>query len=249
MSYEHTGHTGIGNNTSGDAAPGDVAADASLAPFSERLRRETQAERSVTESAVYFRLLLSGALEPHEYATLMFQYHGVYVGLRQAAETLRDDPCAGPFIANHPCGLDELESDLAALLGPEWRKHTYLTSAAVAYRDRVREVAASSPAPFVAHHYVRYLSELTVGQLIREAVTHVYGFSDSAAGASFFALPAGTSAEDLKGNYRALLDAVPWNGADQAHIVEEARIAFRFNAAVSAALGEWIGSGTSAIRT
>ena len=249
MSYDHAEHVGIGSDNSGDEAPAVGAPDASLLPFSERLRRETRAERSVTESAVYFRLLLSGALEPHEYATLMFQYHGVYVELRQAAETLRDDPCAGPFIASHQGGLGELEGDLSALLGPEWRKHTYLTSAAVAYRDRVREVAASSPAAFVAHHYVRYLSKLTVGQLIHEAVTHVYGLGDSAAGASFFALPAGTSADDLKGNYRALLDAVPWSGADQQRIVEEVRIAFRCNAAVSAALGEWIGSGSSAIRT
>lgn len=213
-------------------------------PFSERLRQETRAARGEAESAVYLRLLLSGALEPHEYATLMYQYHGVYVELRRAGEALRDDPSAGPFIASHACGFDELERDLYALLGPEWREHTYLTSAAVAYRDRVREVAAS-PAAFVAHHYVRYLSKLTVGQLIREAVTHVYALGDSGAGASFFALPTGTSADELKGSYRALLDAVPWSAADQARIVEETRVAFHYNTAVSTALGEWIGSGTS----
>jgi len=213
-------------------------------PFSERLRLETRASRDEAESAVYLRLLLSGALEPHEYATLMFQYHGVYVELSRAAEALRDDLYAGPIIARHRCGLDELERDLYALLGPQWREHTYLTDAAVAYRDRVREVAVS-PAAFVAHHYVRYLSKLTVGQLIREAVTHVYALSESAAGASFFALPAGTSADALKGSYRALLDALPWSAADQERIVAETRVAFGYNTAVSTALGEWIGSGTS----
>ena len=232
MSYEHTGHDG------------GITSDVTPLPFSERLRLETRAARGEAESAVYFRLLLSGALEPHEYATLLFQYHGVYLELRRAAEALRDDPCAGPFIAGDPCGLDELEYDLYALLGPDWRVHTYLTDAAVAYRERVRDVA-SSPAAFVAHHYVRYLSKLTVGQLIREAVTHVYELGGSAAGASFFGLPAGTSADDLKGHYRALLDAAPWSAADEARVVEETRIAFGHNAAVSAALGEWIGSGTS----
>lgn len=235
--------TGSRDTRSHDTRSHDTGSAERL-PFSERLRLETSDARGEAESAVYFRLLLSGALEPHEYATLMFQYHGVYLELCQAAEGLRDDPCAGPFIADHPCGLDELERDLFALLGPEWRERAYLTDAAVAYRARVREVAAS-PAAFVAHHYVRYLSTLTVGQLIREAVTHVYDLDGSAAGVSFFTLPPGASADDLKGHYRSLLDAAPWSAADHERVVEEARIAFRHNAAVSAALGEWIGSGTS----
>lgn len=239
MSYNHTGHNG---NT---AFVGDNTRDPAPRPFSERLRLETRAARDEVESAVYFRLLLSGALEVHEYAALLFQYHGVYLELRRAAETLRDDPFAGPFIAIHGCGFDELERDLYALLGPEWRERTYLTEAAVAYRKRVRDVAAS-PAAFVAHHYVRYLSKLSVGQLIGAAVTHLYDLGDSADGASFFALPAGTSADDLKGKYRALLDAAPWSAADQERVVDEVRVAFRHNVAVADDLGEWIGSGTSA---
>lgn len=246
MSYDSASDDRAGHDSAAKSAGSPAVVSPAAAPlrFSERLRRETRASRDEAESAVYLRLLLSGALEPHEYATLMFQYHGVYVELSRAAEALRDDPCAGPFIARHECGLDELERDLYALLGPEWREHTYLTSAAAAYRERVCE-AAISPPEFIAHHYVRYLSKLTVGQLIREAVTHVYALSDSAAGATFFALPAGTSADDLKSGYRALLDAVPWSAADQEQIVAETRVAFRYNTAVSAALGEWIGSGTS----
>lgn len=223
---------------------GDAASRAQSSPFSERLRLETRASRDEAESAVYFRLLLSGALEAHEYATLMFQYYGVYLELSRAGEALRDDPCAGPFIESHRCSVADLERDLGALLGPEWRENTYLTAAAVAYRDRVREVAAS-PAAYVAHHYVRYLSTLSVGQLIRAAVTHLYGVDDAAAGASFFALPAGTSAEELKGKYRALLDAAPWSPAEQERVVEETRVAFHYNVAVATALGNWIGSGTS----
>jgi len=237
-SYDRAGH----DPAASSGAPAAPSSPSLL--FSERLRLETRASRDEAESAVYLRLLLSGALEPHEYATLLFQYHGVYAELSHAAEALRDDPHVGPFIARHPFGLDELERDLYALLGPQWREQTYLTDAAVAYRGRVRE-AAVSPAAFVAHHYVRYLSKLTVGQLIREAVTHVYALSDSAAGATFFALPAGTSADGLKSSYRALLDAVPWSAADQERIVAETRVAFRYNTAVSTALGEWIGSGTS----
>lgn len=232
MSY---GHTGLSDN---------AASQAGALPFSERLRLETRAARDEAESAVYFRLLLSGALEAHEYGTLLFQYYGVHLELLAAAEALRDDPCAGPFVANHECMVENLERDLRTLLGPEWRERTYLTVAAVAYRDRVREVAAS-PAAFVAHHYVRYLSKLSVGQLIRAAVTHVYDLDDATAGASFFALPADTSADELKGRYRALLDAAPWSAADRERVVEEVRVAFHYNVAVATALGNWIGSGTS----
>jgi heme oxygenase len=218
------------------------------APFSERLRLDTRDSRDQAESAGYFRLLLSGALEPDEYAALLFQYHGVYVELRRLAEALRDDPYAGPFV--HGCGscghrVEELEADLHALLGPQWRERAYLTDAATAYRERVR-AAAGSPAKFVAHHYVRYLSELSAGQLIRAAVTDAYDLGGSAAGASSFGLPAGKSAHDLKREYRALLDAAPWSAADQALIVAEARTAFQLNAAVAAALSDWIASGAAA---
>ena len=237
MSHDHTGLNG---NT---AINGDAVFDDAPPPFSERLRLETRDARDEVESAGYFRLLLSGALEPHEYAMLLFQYHGVYLELGRAAESLHDDPCARPFIASYRCGLDELERDLHALLGPEWHKQAYLTGAAADYRNRVREVAGS-PAAFVAHHYVRYLSKLSVGQLIRAAVTHVYDLDDSGAGASFFALPAGTSADDLKGTYRALLDAAPFTAAEQALLIDETRIAFQHNTAVAAALSDWIAYGT-----
>jgi heme oxygenase len=95
------------------------------APFSERLRLETRDARDQAESAGYFRLLLSGALEPSEYAALLFQYHGVYVELRRLAEAMRDDPHAGPFVRDcESCRhrVEQLEADLRALLGSQWRE-------------------------------------------------------------------------------------------------------------------------------
>jgi len=80
-SHDRAPYDGAGREpTANDAAPA-----APPLPFSERLRLETRASRDEAESAVYLRLLLSGALEPHEYATLMFQYHGVFVELRGRA--------------------------------------------------------------------------------------------------------------------------------------------------------------------
>ncbi len=231
----------------GSASDHDTVSDGrTAAPFSERLRLETRDARDEAESAAYFRLLLAGALEPQEYAALLVQYHCVYLELRRAAEALRDDPLAGPFARDRRGRVEDLEADLHALLGSHWREQSQLTEAARAYRDRVREVAGT-PAAFVAHQYVRYLSELSVGQLIRAAVTQVYDLGVAGAGTKFFTLPAGASAHDLKREYRALLDAAPWITADQALIVNEARIAFRRNAAVAAALGKWIASGGSGL--
>ena len=94
------------------------------------------------------------------------------------------------------------------------------------------------PGGFVAHHYVRYLGDLSGGQIIRRVLERVYGFADRFpdgpphAGVRFFVFDHLDNGVQFKKRYRALLDAAPWDDAERGRVIDEAILAFRLNAAV-----------------
>ena len=99
---------------------------------------------------------------------------------------------------------------------------------------RVEEVGRTSAAAFLAHHYTRYLGDLSGGQVIRAALERSLGVTDGA-GASFFSFP-DVRPGALKKRYRELLDEVPFDAAQREELVAEALVAYRLNVALAAEL-------------
>ena len=79
-------------------------------------------------------------------------------------------------------------------------------------------MGAGWPAGFVAHHYTRYLGDLSGGQLVRKALQREYGLGEE--GTAFYAFP-GVAVGAVKRRYREMLDAAPWDEAERARFVDE----------------------------
>jgi heme oxygenase len=211
-------------------------------PFSAVLRDATRDQHRQAENSPFVRALLGGRLGVEAYARYAEQLWFVYRALEGvAAGRLVDDPSAGPFVSlslgPRLRRLPELERDLGHLYGPQWRGRLTALPATRAYADRVRETAVCWPAGYVAHHYTRYLGDLSGGQAIRTAAERAWGFRLRGDGVRFYVFAAlGGRAAAFRGEYRALLDALPVDDAERERVVEECRAAFALNAGVFAEL-------------
>ena len=90
--------------------------------------------------------------------------------------------------------------------------------------------AARTPYLLAAHHYTRYLGDLSGGQILARAVRS--GFPERAldrGGLDFYRFEQIAAPVPWKRAYRERLDALPLDGGQDAAVLEEVRAAFRLN--------------------
>ncbi len=206
--------------------------------FATELREATWSDHGDNEGSSYMAALFDGRLCREEYAALVAQLHPVYDLLEQAADRMSDHPVAGAFALDGLSRRDALEADLAFLYGTDWRDRIGRIGGLQAtrrYCDRLREVCFDWPGGFVAHHYTRYLGDLSGGQYMGVQVRKILGLAAGDDGVRFYRFPGKPKA--FKDRYRALLDAVPWDEVERARIIDEVKRAYRLNAEITAELG------------
>jgi heme oxygenase len=211
---------------------GTVAAAAGAAA---RLRGETQEIHRRTENEPFVVDLLQGRSGVTAYASLAGQLLPVYRALEAAVERAR--PAAGPTLAEL---LDPrlervaaLEHDLRHLADGRADDLARPLPATEAYVARIGATTASWPR-LVAHHYVRYLGDLSGGQVVAAMLRRHYGVPAEAL--TFFEFEGLGSKGAYKGRYRELLDELLADPAAYAAARDEALAAYRANGALFAAL-------------
>ncbi|HVX22083.1 MAG TPA: biliverdin-producing heme oxygenase [Acidimicrobiales bacterium] len=208
--------------------------------FSAELRRVSRDDHQMAESTGYIEALLAGRLDLSAYTALLVQLSFVYRLLEDAAEGWRDDPVAGPFVQPDLHRSAALDSDLAFLVGPDWVRRVEPSAATERYCDRLVEAAFGDPVRFVAHHYTRYLGDLSGGQVIGAAARRIYGFDDRG-GDAFYRFPDSVAPGAVKVAYRELLDTTDWGPGGRDRMVDEVLVAYRLNTDLLVELGH--GSG------
>ncbi|MCL8010357.1 heme oxygenase (biliverdin-producing) [Streptomyces sp. AS02] len=206
--------------------------------FSTLIRTASHEQHVEAETSTFMSDLLGGRLGVDAYARYTEQLWFVYEALETGTEQLASDPVAGPFIHPELFRLASLERDLAHLRGPDWRSGVSALPATRAYADRVRECARDWPAGYVAHHYTRYLGDLSGGQIIRDKAEKTWGFTRKGDGVRFYVFEEIANPAAFKRGYRELLDGVRADDLEKQRIVAECKKAFALNTAVFRALGE-----------
>ncbi|SDO25633.1 heme oxygenase [Streptomyces sp. cf386] len=206
--------------------------------FSTLIRTASHEQHVEAETSTFMSDLLGGRLGVDAYARYTEQLWFVYEALETGTERLASDPAAGPFIQPELFRLASLERDLAHLRGSNWRSGLSALPATQAYADRVRECAGDWPAGYIAHHYTRYLGDLSGGQIIRDKAEKTWGFARKGDGVRFYVFEEISNPAAFKRGYRELLDAVRVDDLEKQRIVAECKKAFALNTAVFRALGE-----------
>ncbi|MFF4355391.1 heme oxygenase (biliverdin-producing) [Streptomyces sp. NPDC001604] len=206
--------------------------------FSTVIRTASHEQHTEAETSTFMSDLLSGRLGVEAYARYTEQLWFVYEALETEADRLASDPVAGPFIRPELFRLAALERDLAHLRGPDWRAAMRALPATAAYAARVRQCAERWPGGYIAHHYTRYLGDLSGGQIIRHKAEKTWGFARKGDGVRFYVFEGVGNPAAFKRGYRELLDSIRADDLEKQRIVAECKCAFALNTAVFRALGE-----------
>ncbi|HOY81901.1 MAG TPA: biliverdin-producing heme oxygenase [Rhodoglobus sp.] len=200
----------------------------SVIPFSQALRERTWSSHGDSEGASFMKDLMSGTGTREDYIALVVQHYFIYEALEAAAETFASDPVASAFISPQLTRMPALVADLEFLLGPDWRDQISPVPSALRYVDRINEVAAEGWAGgFIAHHYTRYMGDLSGGQAIGRLMQRHFGFDSQ--GVSFYLFDQIASPKEFKDTYRDQLDAVQWSDEERERVIDEVLVAYGFN--------------------
>ncbi|AEA28005.1 heme oxygenase (biliverdin-producing) [Pseudonocardia benzenivorans] len=199
--------------------------------LARRLREGTAAVHDRAHGSRFMSALLGGELPVEDYAALAGQLWHVYDALERAGDALADEPAAAPFRREELRRAPALAADLHHLLGAGWPAECTPLPATRTYVAALRTIAADRwVGGWVAHHYTRYLGDLAGGQVVRALLRTRYGLVDD--GARFYAFDAIPSVPAFRKQYRAALDATPFDEAEQRRVVDEAVRAFDLNIAL-----------------
>jgi len=196
-------------------------------PFSQALRERTRGGHSASEGANFMDDLMTGKGSRDDYISLVAQHYFIYAALEAAAEKMKDDADAAAFITPQLTRLPALEADLLFLLGDDWRSTIAPLPTTSRYVDRIETVAATWSGGFIAHHYTRYLGDLSGGQIIRTLMQRQFGFETN--GVGFYLFDQIAKPKEFKDVYRAQLDAVTWSEEERERVIDEVMVAYRFN--------------------
>jgi heme oxygenase len=200
----------------------------SVIPFSQALRERTWTGHGESEGAGFMHDLMTGKGTRDDYVALVVQHYFVYEALESAAERFAEDAEARPFLSDQLTRIPALEADLAFLIGDDWRAQIQPLPTTDRYVARIREIEADGWAGgFVAHHYTRYLGDLSGGQAIGRLMQRHFGFETN--GILFYLFDQIADPKGFKETYRDQLDAAAWETEERERVIDEVLLAYRFN--------------------
>lgn len=125
--------------------------------------------------------------------------------------------------------LQSLEEDMEFYFGEEWKEQVPMSAATKAYVDRIHDVADKDPALLIAHHYTRYLGDLSGGQILRKMATKAMDLPSTGEGVHFYVFDNIPDAKKFKNKYRSCLDELSIDKVKSDEIVKEANYVFLLN--------------------
>lgn len=202
--------------------------------LADRLRENTRALHAQVERSGIIAAIRHGRADRRGYCLLLRNLLPVYQTLEAGLSHHAQAPAIGALAKPALFRTQALTSDLGRLCGTEWRETLPLLSSAERYRQAIAEAAEGEGTRLIAHAYVRYLGDLSGGQVVRELLRRSLGLQPDQLG--FYDFPAIPDLGRFKADYRLAIDQAGWLISDPATVAEEAALAFRLNIALSEAV-------------
>ena len=192
-------------------------------PLSRLLRRDTWPDHERAQYSPFELALAGGTISSAAYRDLLAQVRPVYIALEERGEELRDDPIAGQVYLPEVLRLSSIDADIE-FYWPTWRSEVRLLPVTTEYVDRVRN---ATPIQFVAHHYNRYLADLSGGLMIAEALRKAWNLNGD--GLRYYEFPEIPDPNEWKNAYRGTLDSLPLDVEGKLELIGEVMLAYEYN--------------------
>jgi heme oxygenase len=192
-----------------------------IRPLSVSMKEGSTAEHAAAEQSPFMSELLAGRINDHGYADYLLRLRVVYGALERAVRVRRHDPLVAAVYDPALERLPAIEADLEHWMPAAPREVD--SPAAQAYRDRITDISWGGA--LLAHHYTRYLGDLTGGRAIGKVLDRRFGLGG--AGLALYEFP--MRPKPYKDSYRARLDALSLDLDEINCAVDEVKVAFGLN--------------------
>jgi heme oxygenase len=205
--------------------------------LSLQLREGTKDSHVRAERSPFMQAFFRGQVQREGYRELLARLLPVYEAIENAQQKLADDPAMKNLYFPQLFRVETIKKDLEFYYGPDWQTRVKDTPAVKEYVGRIAWLAENWPAGLAAHHYTRYLGDLSGGQMIRRMIQKSFG-TEGSDGVVFYEFPEITDIPAFKDAYRAGMDAIPLAEGEAQKIVDEANHAFDLNVGLFSELDE-----------
>ncbi|MFP5519715.1 MAG: heme oxygenase (biliverdin-producing) [Bdellovibrionia bacterium] len=208
--------------------------ETNTATLSELLKSSTQSIHGQVEGQNFIRRLFSGNFTTAEYWLYLWSLHQVYTRLEESMSTQRFHPAVSKIFF---CSLQRkgaLESDLSFWQEGQMAVPKDLKLAVEQYRERLKVITEQDPSLLVSHAYVRYLGDLSGGQMISKRLKQRWNHN---IGFAFYDFNQVDNITELKQEYRKRLNHIGEMFPEKIEtICSEANTAFELNGKIFSAL-------------
>lgn len=193
--------------------------------LSVAMREDSRSEHDAAEQSSFMSELLGGRVNDQGYVDYLLRLRAVYRALEDTVRAWRSDPVVAAFYDPMLERLATIDADLDHW-APQGSVREIDSPATRAYCDRIAE--SDWGGALVAHHYTRYLGDLSGGQAIGRVLDRAFGLNG--AGLSFYEFP--MRPKPYKDGYRARLDNLDLDQDGIDRVVDEVKVAFALNQAL-----------------
>ncbi|KAG0060410.1 Heme oxygenase 2 [Linnemannia elongata] len=191
------------------------------------LKEGTKTVHAEAERSKFVKYFFRGEITPATYGRFLVSLYHIYNALEEALEKNKDNE--NVQLVYFPTELNRkaaLEEDLEFFNGPEWREMLLtLSPAQKAYTDAIRRCSESQPELLIAHTYVRYLGDLSGGQILAKKLQK-YNDLPEGKGVAFYHFDRIENKNEFKEMFRIRLNQVEVDEETHKAIVEESCQAF-----------------------
>jgi len=198
-----------------------------MTDLSKQIREGTKKSHTMAENTGFITCFLKGVVEKKSYIRLLSDLYFIYSAMEEEFENHKSDTILRNIYYPELFRKKSLEKDLQYCLGIDWRDLITQTKSCKEYVARIKEVSKSNQDLLIAHHYTRYIGDLSGGQLLKSIAQTALKVDD--AGMNFYLFTDIPDEKEFKTNYRNVLDELPFDQHEIDDIIEEANYAFKLN--------------------
>jgi heme oxygenase len=195
--------------------------------IAELLKQASRPQHTAAENSDFITQLMRGQLNLQAYTKYLTNLAWLYEALEEQTAHGAALEGSASIYDERLNRLDSITADLEALGVNDWKATTKPSSAMVSYIEHIRSLEGKSDLRLVAHHYTRYLGDLSGGQAIAALVGRHYGATPDQL--SFYNFAEIEDNVRFKEAYRDNLDGLTLNDEELNLLVQEVQLAFEFN--------------------
>ena len=186
------------------------------------LKEGTKVSHSAAENTKFVSSFLKGVVSRDNYKQLTANFYYVYRAMEEEIEKLDDFPLHDKLLNR----TNKLEQDLRYYYGVMWRDKIEPSQATKNYVKRIQVIAQQTPYLLVAHHYTRYMGDLSGGQILSNIAKKALNLTTEGLKFYEFDIP---NMKEYKDKYRQSLNDLNMSDVQTSMLIDEANYAFKLN--------------------